>query len=105
MAPKKRNMDALDDLCGHDSDQSSDEEAEEQASKKAGAGTAAAKKLRVEDLERVGYRSGPSVMHVPEQRAQQPESTWDWSTGKDQRREPDTAPTDEVRSCRICDNL
>jgi hypothetical protein len=99
MAPKKRNMDALDDLCGDESEQSSDEEAEKPApTPKQSASSAAGKKLRVEDLERAGYQAGPSVLHVPEQRSQKPESTWDWGTGKGEIRADDGAPTDEVRA-------
>ena len=93
MAPKKRGMDALDDLVGGSDDSSDDEEPVQAPAPKKQAGAA---KLRVEDLERAGYQAGPSVMHVPENKAAQPESTWEWSRG-DRTAEAQASPTAEVR--------
>jgi hypothetical protein len=83
-------MDALDDLCGS-SDASSEDEATDQPPMK----RSAAAKPKLEDLERAGYQAGPSVLHVPEQRAAEPEGTWEWSKGAADP-SADTEPTDEV---------
>lgn len=95
MAPKKRGMDVLDDLCGEDSDDSSAGEPSAPPQKKPAAGGAS--KLSVAALERAGYTAGPSVMHVPEQRSTEPQGAWEWSQGRTQ--EPEEAgPSAAVRA-------
>lgn len=93
MPPKKRAMDVLDDLCGEHSDESStdDEKGQPPVNRTAGGSS----KLSVEALARAGYTSGPSVLHVPEQRSTEPESTWEWSKGHEQQ-DRDASPTERV---------
>lgn len=88
--PVKKRLDVLDDFCGSESDEGSDAEDGPGPAKK----RATAPKVTVQALERAGYQSGPSVLHVPEQRAAEPESTWDWSKGDQHDR--DASPTPEV---------
>jgi hypothetical protein len=95
MPLKKRAMDVLDDLCGEISDESSTDDEKGQPPVKRTAAAASCSKLSVEALERAGYTSGPSVLHVPEQRSKEPESTWEWSKGHEQQ-DQDASPTERV---------
>ena len=90
--PVKKRLDVLDDFCGSESDEGSDAEDGPGPAKK----RATAPKVTVQALERAGYQSGPSVLHVPEQKVAEPEGTWDWSKGE--RHEREASPTPEVRS-------
>ena len=94
MAPKKRNLDVLGDLCGSDSDDSASEGKSAPPPKKPAAASSA--KLSMEALERAGYTSGPSVLHVPEQRDVEDTGVWEWSTGRN-REAHDAEPTQEER--------
>ncbi len=71
-------MDTLGDLSDSDAN-SEDEAAQEQepappVKKKK---KAAASEPAPEDLERLGYKSGPSILHVPEPKSSA-EPSWEW---------------------------
>lgn len=90
--PAKKRMDVLDEICGGESSDGSEnsEEDDEPPSKK----PAGISKVTVEALERAGYKAGPSVMHVPEQKTKEPES-WQWGKGE-ARKTREASPTPEV---------
>ena len=93
MAPKKRAM--RDALCAlDDSDSSGNSEEEEQA--KPSEAETAQKKIRLEALERAGYSSGPSLLHIPKQPDDTDEPSG-WGTGKGQS-VIDRSPTAEVKT-------
>ena len=72
-----RFMDTLGDLSGSDSEDASDapeEEAQPAVKRKK---KAAASEPAPEDLERLGYKSGPSILYVPEPKDSS-EPTWEW---------------------------
>lgn len=95
MAPKKRNfMDALETLS--DSDGSGSASDDEPEHKTARPSVPKAQGLKVEDLERAGYKSGPSIMRIPEQQPALPEGTFKWSDGKDAK-DREEEETDEDR--------
>lgn len=102
MAPKKRAMrDALCALDGDDSSDSSENSADEKQEtdgpneeEKA----QAQKKIRLDALERAGYSSGPSLLHIPKQKdADSPVSGWGTSKGQSVT---EHSPTAEV--CAHC---
>lgn len=95
MAPKKRAMrDALCALDGEDSDSS---EEEEQAKPSEEETAQAQKKIRLEALERAGYSSGPSLLHIPKQPDDDADAPSGWGTGKGQS-VLDHSPTAEVHT-------
>ncbi|BDA46955.1 hypothetical protein COCOBI_09-4080 [Coccomyxa sp. Obi] len=73
-------MDTLGDLSGSDS--GDDEEAPEEDALPAlkRKKKTAASEPAPEDLERLGYKSGPSILHVPEPKDSS-EPTWEWGKG------------------------
>jgi hypothetical protein len=52
------------------------------------------KKIKLDALQRAGYSSGPSLLHIPKQPEAQ-QDDWDWGKGKGQSAVADS-PTAEV---------
>ena len=95
MAPKKRAMrDALCALDGEDSDSSEEEEQTKPSEEET---AQAQKKIRLEALERAGYSSGPSLLHIPKQPDDDADAPSGWGTGKGQS-VLDHSPTAEVHT-------
>ncbi len=70
-------MDTLGDLSGSDSEDASDApEGEVEPAMKKKKKTAASEPAP-EDLERLGYKRGPSILYVPEPKDSS-EPNWDW---------------------------
>lgn len=99
MAPKRRAMkDALCALDDDSSDESDRTDGEESGDNKA---EVPQKKIRLDALQRAGYSSGPSLLHIPKQPDVQ-EDAWDWGSGKDQSVVAHS-PTVQVGFCsRLC---
>jgi hypothetical protein len=99
MAPKKRGM--RDALCALDGDESSssesDSEEKNQQARSEDEQAQAQKKIRLEALERAGYSSGPSLLHIPKQPDDADQATA-WGTGKGQS-VTEHSPTAEVCCC------
>eukprot|EP01025_Chloroclados_australasicus_P022856 TRINITY_DN23393_c0_g1_i1.p1 TRINITY_DN23393_c0_g1~~TRINITY_DN23393_c0_g1_i1.p1 ORF type:complete len:171 (+),score=26.42 TRINITY_DN23393_c0_g1_i1:349-861(+) len=71
-------MDALQALS---SDSGSDSEQEEDASPPTKRPNTVKPKVSVDAVMRAGYESGPSILHIPEQRDAVPECSFQWSKG------------------------
>uniref|UniRef100_A0A7S0RPI0 Uncharacterized protein n=1 Tax=Chlamydomonas leiostraca TaxID=1034604 RepID=A0A7S0RPI0_9CHLO len=93
MAQKKDTKFAglLDDLSGSGSDSESEEqEQEEQQTKKP------KKEITVEDLQRVGFKGGPSVLHMKAPQDQGPQN-WNWSDGRQLKNKEEEETLEERR--------
>lgn len=98
MAPKKRTL--RDALCALDDDDSSDnsgsEEDEQPGNEPSESERAQAqKKIQLEALQRAGYSSGPSLLHIPKQPDADVDAPSGWGTGKGQSI-TEHSPTPEV---------
>ena len=91
-------MDVLVD-DGSDDDSSDGDSATEHASTNPPSGTknkTLGQKVRLEDLEKAGYQSGPSVLHIRAPAREEPECSWAWADGA-AAKEQETTDTAEVR--------
>lgn len=72
-----RFMDTLGDLSGSDSGDAEDASKEDAVPVLKRKKKTVASEPAPEDLERLGYKSGPSILHVPEPKDSS-EPTWEW---------------------------
>jgi len=91
---RRKVLDALEGLSSDDD--ASTSEAEDEKDEEAPATKKAKQDVTIEDLEKAGYTSGPSVLYMKAPQEQQ-QSDWAWSDGKDKKGKEQTEESIQER--------